>query len=103
MGEFFISIPRLAEHQSICREEKLQAEALRDAVRALGSADAVAVDDRYRLLQKKVNKLYDYVQEMSRASDRLDDEAWQLLRRVHRIMADAAEKAREASAFNFQS
>ena len=101
MAEFFISAPRLAEHQALSREEKLRAEALRDAVRALGRAEHVAVDDRYRLLLRKVNTLYEFVQEITRVSDHLDEEAWQLIRRIHKIMGDAAEAAGEAARFSF--
>lgn len=97
MADFYVSIPRLAEHQALCREERLQAEALRDAVRALGRAEQVAADDRYRLLLRKVNKLYDYVQEITRTNDHLEEEAWQLLHRIHSIMGEAAEKARTIS------
>ncbi len=102
MAEFFINANRLAEHQADCREERLQVKSLLDSIRLLGQADLIAVDDRYKLLLRKANKLYEYVQEITHVSDYLDDEAWMLLRRIHKIMGDAAETAREASKFSFR-
>lgn len=97
MADFFIDAALLAEHQAISREERLQAQALRDAVRMLGQADSVAVDDRYRLLLRKVNQLNDFVRGMNRALDLMDEETGQMFRRIRKITGDAAESAQEVS------
>ena len=79
LEDFYASIPDLRAHQAVLKQEIMMSEELLREIRRLDGQDGFVTNDRYRQLVRRVQRLYDFFQEM------------------HRFMENACDALEEAS------
>ncbi|MCR4621785.1 MAG: hypothetical protein K5663_06845 [Clostridiales bacterium] len=97
----FVSASRLAEHKAVLTQQNYALQRLREALGALGSAHSLAADPRYKEALSVCSRLTELHQRKTQALDRLEDETWEAISEVRKILEKAEQDAEDSMRTNF--